>query len=261
MMDFFHYVISAEQATERRNKIIEHFKRWGIEPNFFQAIMGNQLSENQLKQLTQDEGLLTKGEIGCALSHLGTYRRLLDTEEKCAFIFEDDTCLTEEFIAVQPKIYHFMAEQTMPSVLLLYPIRGHKKKLLTIGRDISIMRCLAGSGAYAYVLNRQAAINLLRAQTPVKIEMDAWGIYQRMGFVDLYCLNKPVILLDKVLNDDSIIDKISDRRAIDRNNASFLKKRIVKSWYDHITKKEKMKFYKRRISRHIKELYYDDNEK
>ena len=94
MMDFFHYVISAEQATERRNKIIEHFKRWGIEPNFFQAIMGNQLSENQLKQLTQDEGLLTKGEIGCALSHLGTYRRLLETEEKCAFIFEDDTCLT-----------------------------------------------------------------------------------------------------------------------------------------------------------------------
>ncbi|WP_270421022.1 glycosyltransferase family 25 protein [Acidaminococcus massiliensis] len=261
MMDFFHYVISAEQATERRNKIIEHFKRWGIEPNFFQAIMGNQLSENQLKQLTQDEGLLTKGEIGCALSHLGTYRRLLETEEKCAFIFEDDTCLTEEFIAVQPKIYHFMAEQTMPSVLLLYPIRGHKKKLLTIGRDISIMRCLAGSGAYAYVLNRQAAINLLRAQTPVKIEMDAWGIYQRMGFVDLYCLNKPVILLDKVLNDNSIIDKISDRRAIDRNNASFLKKRIVKSWYDHFTIQEKMKFYKRRISRHIKELYYDDNEK
>jgi glycosyl transferase family 25 len=261
MMDFFHYVISAEQATERRNKIIEHFKRWGIEPNFFQAIMGNQLSENQLKQLTQDEGLLTKGEIGCALSHLGTYRRLLETEEKCAFIFEDDTCLTEEFIAVQPKIYHFMAEQTMPSVLLLYPIRGHKKKLLTIGRDISIMRCLAGSGAYAYVLNRQAAINLLRAQTPVKIEMDAWGIYQRMGFVDLYCLNKPVILLDKVLNDNSIIDKISDRRAIDRNNASFLKKRIVKSWYDHFTIQEKMKFYKRRISRHIKELYYDDSEK
>lgn len=261
MMDFFHYVISAEQATERRNKIIEHFKQWGIEPNFFQAIMGNQLSENQLKQLTQDEGLLTKGEIGCALSHLGTYRRLLETEEKCAFIFEDDTCLTEEFIAVQPKIYHFMAEQTMPSVLLLYPIRGHKKKLLTIGRDISIMRCLAGSGAYAYVLNRQAAINLLRAQTPVKIEMDAWGIYQRMGFVDLYCLNKPVILLDKVLNDNSIIDKISDRRAIDRNNASFLKKRIVKSWYDHFTIQEKMKFYKRRISRHIKELYYDDSEK
>lgn len=261
MMDFFHYVISAEQATERRNKIIEYFKQRGIVPNFFQAIMGNQLSEEQLKQLTDDDGLLTKGEIGCALSHLGTYRRLLETEEKCAFIFEDDTCLTKEFIAVQPKIYQFMAEQTIPSVLLLYPIRGHKKKLLTIGRDISIMRCLTGSGAYAYVLNRQAAINLLRAQTPVKIEMDAWGIYQRMGFVDLYCLDKPVILLDKVLNDDSIIDKISDRRAVDRSNVSFLKKRIVKSWFDHFTIQEKMKFYKRRIGRHIKELYYDNSEK
>lgn len=261
MKKFTHYVISAKDVLSRRNAIKEQFSRWRLVPNFFDAIMGYEISKEQLEEYSEADNLLTLGEIGCALSHLGTYRRLLDTEEKCAFIFEDDTCLTEEFIAVQPKIYHFMAEQTMPSVLLLYPIRGHKKKLLTIGRDISIMRCLAGSGAYAYVLNRQAAINLLRAQTPVKIEMDAWGIYQRMGFVDLYCLNKPVILLDKVLNDDSIIDKISDRRAIDRNNASFLKKRIVKSWYDHFTIKEKMKFYKRRISRHIKELYYDDSEK
>ena len=76
----------------------------GTSAKFFDAIMGYEISKEQLEEYSEADNLLTLGEIGCALSHLGTYRRLLDTEEKCAFIFEDDTCLTEEFIAVQQNL-------------------------------------------------------------------------------------------------------------------------------------------------------------
>lgn len=152
-----------------------------MRPQFFDAIMGNQLSSEQLEKVAAKENFLTLGEIGCALSHLGVYQKLLESREKCVYVFEDDALLTEEFINLQPQIQQFMEEQTAPTVLLLFNICGYERRARRISQDVSIMKCLGGTRAYAYVLNRPAALNLLKAQMPVKIELDAWAIYQKWG--------------------------------------------------------------------------------
>lgn len=260
MNHFYHYVISAKSVTKRRQAQIERFAKWGMQPQFFDAIMGNQLSEEELDKLSATEGLLTLGEIGCALSHLGVYQKLLDSQEKCVYVFEDDAKVTDEFIKLQPKIQQFMEEQSEPTVLVLCTIIGHKKSMRKISPDVSIMKCLAGTRAYAYVLNRKAAENLLKAQMPVKIELDAWAIYQKLGFIRLYCLSKDVVQLDEALDKDSIIDNISDRFVRDRQKVKILKDKHVKNWYRHLSTSEKIRFFGRRISRHIKELYYENSE-
>lgn len=153
-----------------------------------------------------------------------------------------------------------MEEQTAPTVLLLFNICGYERRARRISQDVSIMKCLGGTRAYAYVLNRPAALNLLKAQMPVKIELDAWAIYQKMGFIRLYCLNKNVVQLNKALDEDSLIDNIDDRLGRDGKRVKGIKDKHVYNWYRQLTMIEKIRFFGRRISRHIKELYYENSE-
>ncbi|WP_455788385.1 glycosyltransferase family 25 protein [Acidaminococcus fermentans] len=261
MNHFYHYVISAPDIMKRRKAQIDAFGAWGMRPHFFDAIMGNQLSSEQLEKVAAKENFLTVGEIGCALSHLGVYQKLLESREKCVYVFEDDALLTEDFINLQPQIQQFMEDQTAPTVLLLFNICGYERRIRRISQDVSIMKCLGGTRAYAYVLNRPAALNLLKAQMPVKIELDAWAIYQKMGFIRLYCLNKNVVQLNKALDEDSLIDNIDDRLGRDGKRVKRIKDKHVYNWYRQLTMTEKIRFFGRRISRHIKELYYENSEK
>lgn len=261
MENFFHYVISAKSMSKRKERMLEQFAKWGLKPNFFDAIMGNELSKEELQKLSASEGLLTLGEIGCALSHLGVYQRLLESQEPCVYVFEDDAEITDEFMDLRPKIQEFMEKQNQPTVLVLCSINGRKKVCQKLTAKISIMRSLAGTRAHAYVLNRTAAQNLLKAQTPVKIELDAWAIYQKLGFIQLYCLNQNVVGLDEELEKASTIDQIAIRHTRNSKVVQRIKDRHVKNWYKHLTTREKIAFLGRRISRHIKELYYENNEK
>lgn len=69
-MIFNHSIINAAKAAERSESVSRNFHDLGIEPKFFEAIMGNELNETQLKECRGDNGLLTIGEVGCVLSHL-----------------------------------------------------------------------------------------------------------------------------------------------------------------------------------------------
>lgn len=260
MDHFFHYVISDKPLSKRKQRMLDRFAKWGLQPNFFDAIMGNRLSKEELQKYSASEGLLTLGEIGCALSHLGVYRKFLESKEPCVYVFEDDAKITDEFVALQPKIQQFMEEQKKPTVLVLCAINGRKRACRKLNDQISIMRSLAGTRAHAYVLNRSAARNLLKAQTPVKIELDAWAIYQKLGFIRLFCLNKNVVGLDEELEKASTIDQIATRHTRDAKVIQRIKDKHVKNWFHHLTTTEKIAFFGRRISRHIKELYYENNE-
>lgn len=257
---FFHYIISAKEVKKRREAVIQRMAKWGLTPNFFDAIMGNKLSKEQLHKLSADGGLLTVGEIGCALSHMAIYKKLLESEEPFIYIFEDDAEFTDLFIELETEIHQFMSAQLEPTVLVLCPIAGRKKPIKRIGHSVSIMRCLAGTKAHAYAINRKAAENLLKAQTPVKIELDAWAIYQKLNFIKLYCLNKAAIELDQGLSQDSIIDKIENRTVRKPENVRRIKDQHVRNWYKQLSVSGQIKFQIRRLQRHIQELYYDKDE-
>lgn len=56
-MIFNHSIINAAKAAERSESVSRNFHDLGIEPNFFEAIMGNELNETQLKECRGDNGL------------------------------------------------------------------------------------------------------------------------------------------------------------------------------------------------------------
>jgi GR25 family glycosyltransferase involved in LPS biosynthesis len=133
--------------------------------------------------------VMTIGMIGCALSHLKAYRKMLETDENLALIIEDDVIL--------PKNIHFMlrqiaAEIKKGEVIMLYYTRlpgetpvltkssavalDEKTELLY---PISIPLSTAG-----YVIEREAARRLAETIMPIRVGADDWEYFLKNGTVD-----------------------------------------------------------------------------
>lgn len=148
--------------TERLTKI-------GLTPVFFDAIDGYKLdipnladydSEKRCRYFGKD---LKAGEIGCLLSHRAIYEKMVSENIPRALVLEDDVFLAEDFRDVLLDI-----QNTAVSWDLIRFV-GHGKvfdigyrPLATLNNGYSITRVpTSPSGAYAYLLTREAAIRLL----------------------------------------------------------------------------------------------------
>lgn len=91
-MDIF--VVSLKNALERRKHIDKQFMTQQIEFQYFNAIEPHQIEET-LKNIRIElkNCSLTKGEIGCLLSHISLWKKIIDNNLPYMAIFEDDIYL------------------------------------------------------------------------------------------------------------------------------------------------------------------------
>lgn len=107
------YVINLPQSVERRQNIERNLQAFNLDYEIFPAVDGHNLSKEQSSLVkTQEqvflqmagrsqlmiEDKLSDGEIGCALSHLQVYQKILDSKEEYACILEDDCVVTDKFL-------------------------------------------------------------------------------------------------------------------------------------------------------------------
>ncbi len=104
------YVISLKRATERRHKIQEQLDGLGLKFEFLDATDERQgLSDAEIELIGREEYLqysakVKDGEIGCLVSHLRCYQKLLNSSSEYALIFEDDVLLEKEFVSVLTRV-------------------------------------------------------------------------------------------------------------------------------------------------------------
>lgn len=97
--DYPAYVINLERAPERRLYIMSHLRSLGIEPTLVPAFDGRKLSmdevvadgryNDEVSRKTFDRPL-SMAEIGCGLSHLSVYQRMVRDNTPVALVSEDD---------------------------------------------------------------------------------------------------------------------------------------------------------------------------
>lgn len=113
-MKFDIFVISLDRAKERREKCIATLERYGLHPIIFPAVDGDKLTEAELSQTCINSNKQTinlalgrtvtishafsKREIGCALSHLRLYQKIVDENYAFALILEDDAILESPIV-------------------------------------------------------------------------------------------------------------------------------------------------------------------
>src|SRR4051812_12010733 len=99
------FVISLKTAQQRRAQIDTQLKRLGLCYEMVDAVDGRVLTEEELKAVTDyervqgDRKWLNNGAIGCALSHIKAYRRIVETGAPYALVLEDDALLQENFLS------------------------------------------------------------------------------------------------------------------------------------------------------------------
>ncbi|MET0536115.1 MAG: glycosyltransferase family 25 protein, partial [Steroidobacter sp.] len=93
------YVINLERSPERRLYITSHLRSLGIEPTVVPAFDGKKLSldevikdgryNDEVSRSSFDRSL-SMAEIGCGLSHLSIYQRMVRDGTAVALVSEDD---------------------------------------------------------------------------------------------------------------------------------------------------------------------------
>lgn len=97
------YVVSLKEDTEKQKEISSKLNLFNIKFSFIEAIRGSDLNKKFVSSLnflpiSMRKGRTpTNGEIGCSLSHIHIYKKLLHLRQDWAIILEDDVILDENF--------------------------------------------------------------------------------------------------------------------------------------------------------------------
>lgn len=195
------FVISLKASYDRHAVMVEQMERLGLPFEFVDAVDGRQLSGDELAELydrkwayRQEGRHLTRGEIGCSLSHLRVYRKIVEDDIPFALVLEDDAWLTPSIVGVLEAIKEKITPE-MKAVFLMQEMGPGRLK--NKGDSISIIDDLfvcrekdSAQWTHAYIVTNQASKSLTSALTPVTHTADSWGWLIRHKVVSVYGMNR-----------------------------------------------------------------------
>lgn len=210
------FVISLERAQQRREHITRHLGRLQMEFEFFDAVDGRALGEEQVRAVYDEEaarktfwGPLNRGEIGCALSHIGVWRIIVEQQLSHALVLEDDAVLD----AATPDILEALPGLMQPDdvVVLVKTNRNtffFRQAPLPAGRRLVYVNQPLYT-ATGYVLGPGAASRLIDRALPLRAPIDFW--YHDVGFRGTTPIRAVVPELVSQLTDPLIPSQIGGR--------------------------------------------------
>ncbi|XP_030016740.1 procollagen galactosyltransferase 2-like [Sphaeramia orbicularis] len=101
------YLINLKRRSDRRQRMLRTLAVLGINATFTEAVDGKALNSSQLQALGIDmlpgytdpysERVLTRGEIGCFLSHYNIWKQVVQQELQQVLVLEDDVRFEPRF--------------------------------------------------------------------------------------------------------------------------------------------------------------------
>ncbi len=172
----------------------------GMPFEWVDAVDGRALTQRQIAEtchlnaVAKSPQWLNRGAIGCALSHLSVYQKMIDDNIPFALVLEDDVHISESL----PHLLPMLVEQlTQQEILLLYASSFQKiifpaAQVTSVHQTYSLavpkqLETITSAGAY--LLSRKVAQNMANSILPIRATADSWGYYQKKGaFEQLRCV-------------------------------------------------------------------------
>ena len=178
------YVVSLRSAVERRARCVEILGRLGISFEFFDAVEGAALSEAEIgavydagRNAREYKRPLSRGEIGCSLSHYELWKRIAAGGSGGAVILEDDFEAAEKLPELLREICLAPLENFMVKLFALRPVGGPQVAVLSNGYRLVMPDRVPGQ-TLGYTVDRAAAAALaalvLPMSRPVDMEIKHW---------------------------------------------------------------------------------------
>ena len=178
------YIINLEQSTDRKEYMREQMKKLPqLDYEFIPAVDGRKMNEEELSIYFDMKGSmyhygreLMKGEVGCTLSHIRCYQKIVEENKTCALILEDDIEVDHPEKIDIALIESFLASYSKPLIILL---SGHY--WYTSRYNSQMVNVFSAFYTHAYVIN-QAAAQLLSNKLKYPWHLaDDWFYIRSLG--------------------------------------------------------------------------------
>lgn len=192
------FVLNLARCPERMVRVKARLDELGVPFERLEGIDDSQMDEAEKRRSVSRLGWwccslrpITRGQIGCTLSHQLAYRRMIAEGLGHACVLEDDVVLDARF----PEVLHALetaVDDTRPQVVLMCDHAEGRMEIPAGHDDFSLERVEEAMYAEGYVLTRKAAEQILEANYPLRVMDDIWGRWVRQGRIELY-LARPTV--------------------------------------------------------------------
>ena len=178
------------------------FNRFAMPFEFIDAVDGCLLSQKEISKVyskwrarfCHGKGL-SRGEIGCALSHLKFYRNVLK-EGAAGFVFEDDVELGDNIKKALGEIEDFLAFRTTPTLVQLPGLERDLPHRAGVKEKDNFIKVINPTGTYAYGINSSAAELLLDVFNPIKCPIDYYRYLIRHYGLEVFAYSEKMVSVD-----------------------------------------------------------------
>ena len=179
------FVINLERSTGRKQYMADLLQSVGIDDyEFLKAVDGRSLTQSEVDEVFDTKTSfkrygrdLSRGEIGCTLSHFKCYRRIVDNDINCALILEDNISILRD-IPLFDELEKFMNTTTPMVVFLSGDFWYYKRKQFKMYNLASVFDAV---GTYAYAINISAAKLIIENNFKPSNVADSWSLYRSQG--------------------------------------------------------------------------------
>lgn len=213
------YCINLEQRVDRKNLVIKEFQNTNLKNlEFFKAVYGKNIKPNKslAKLFYGNDFGNRKGVVGCALSHVSLWTKLVESSQDYFYIFEDDIKLTQDFDDKFKLIndyveknkdsfdylflgYHMFNTDKEKYSEKYYNVVNKELVIENLNKDIYV------GGFFSYVITKRGAINILKYIINNGIKHGIDYLLKVHNFVCLE-LSPFIVLSDWVTNLNSSVD-------------------------------------------------------
>ena len=180
------YLINLDKNPERLQSVDARLRKLGVAYERIAGVLGTALTREDLHKKINRFRMwcavgypMEPGQIGCALSQIKVFRRMIQDGADVCCVLEDD--VTPDFrFPEQLKRVSDWVDVSRPQVVLLtnYGKEHHD--------DWKILPTKGDTSAEAFVITAKAVRNILRANFPVAVPADWWKYWRKHGLIELY---------------------------------------------------------------------------
>lgn len=192
------WVANLARSPERRRFMQQQFESMNLPYRIINASDGKKLSPEELQKYSQrhafkDKGReLSKGEIGCALTHAKMYQQMLDDNLDEVLILEDDIVITQDLLNVLLQRRKFPPDWEAVNFANTWAKAIPRGEPVCKDYRICKFKSIANRTS-AYLINRQGAKKLIEHLYPIRLPADDLMGRTRITGLHLYGITPSVV--------------------------------------------------------------------
>lgn len=204
------YILNMKKDIAKLKHMEQMCSSWLSRYVFLEAVEGAALSAGEISKYYSEQDAiaevgrpLSRGEIGCFLTHRKLYLEFLSSTYNCAIVLEDDVTIVSDIESLANSclawpgwdiifLGHHGRSSTSSKTLVSF--WGRKE----LGGVTLAKPCEQVMGTYGYIISRQGAAKMLKNTQIIKKPIDhLTGDYRLMT---MYCLSEPAVIPDDVMS-------------------------------------------------------------